>query len=784
MESDLNRVVPSIEGNIGSPSKVDIGEIASVLSQAPMALDMVKRSSFGTNLTNIAYVYNSSESGAFGVFDPAMDRSVKVKIVEEELRKMGYSVRYDGGRLYAWADDKSNDQIRDEMEKMYQQLDLKGGLIIGINAAKILDVAKRNFESLSKQADGSQYKPLDNSDFDLLVALHLGSTIVHESVHALGAKDESAPISAQKKWTQETMSTINQQRKAQGKVPLEMGQEIYNASTKMPVKTAQIRPFLDAVLPEALLQSLNYIDEEFFPVVKDPEDNMETILSKNHHRPIDGTFSTEKELRKEHSDDEVKRMSLQEMLENNRPRPLIRPVRVAGINSNIGGPNIGGPFYAIDENIPRVMDGTGIVDKISYQDGEDPYWHKRYQPENRSLTTDNFGRITYQYDERFTLVDYCNNNPMTWSSLYAEDNVTGPWRKVATSDMPDETKNVLLHAMRKIGFYKFQVKSGKRSAVRMHCSSEMTEAVERACGDMRLYKFEHGGYDAIWIVAPHVREEKVVSMEKAIIEGDSDSVDKLMGTSSMIADRISFILSVAKSVCEEHGIKDVYVVGGLPRTMAGTKDFREVNDLDFTAIHPSECSKLGGLLAEELSSTDLGVFLRTMTTSFSYEGMKMDFRGNFVPVDVRDLMRKNQIQVNTLNYDVYARDFTVNSLLYDFVKGEIYDVTGMGVNDVNARLVKTIFRPEEIIPRNPLIITRAILLALRGFKIVPELSEAMAKLGLSLFSGKLSTLRLAYEYEKIRKYDNGIGMLEDYGISGLKEIWEKARIENPKLFEE
>lgn len=784
--SQVDSVIPYIEQNIGSPSKVNIQEIASVLSQAGAALDMVRDSSFGSNLTNIAYVYNSSESGAFGVFDPKIDRSIKVKIVEDKLKQMGYDVKYENENLYAFSDNKSPEQVRNEMDKMYKDLDLKGGLVIGINASKILEISRKNFKELSeKMSKDGDFAPLDKSDFDILVALHLGSTIVHESVHALGAKDEAAPIQAQKKWTNEKLAQLNSERKSKGKIPFEMGGEIYNASSKMPIKTSQIIPFLDAVLPEALLRSFNEFNEEYFHVNKNPNDSMETILSKNYHTSEYSDISMSDGLSKDYTDEEVKRQSLQEMLENNRPRPIIRPVKTAGISSNLGGPNIGGPFYAVDENIPRVMDGRDIVDRIDYKDGEDPYWHKRYKPEHTSYTTDRYGRLTYKYDTYFTMVDFCNNNPMTWSSLYNEDNVTGPWRKVAAivDESTDERKNLILQSMRKIGFYKFQVKSGKRPAVRMYCASYMSDAIEKACSDMKIYKFNHDEHDAIWIVAPHVKESKIIFMEKAIVEGDSESVDKFMNTSSRILDKISFILSEAKEICKEHGITDIYAVGGLPRTMVGSKDFREVNDIDFTSSHPTECLKLGGLLGEELNVSDMGVFLRTMTMSMSYEGMKMDFRGNFTPVDVRDIMRKNGIKVTALNYDVYARDFTVNSLLYDFINNKIYDITGMGVKDVENKTLKTIFDPEEIIPRNPLIITRAIIMALRGYKIVPELSDVMISKSDDLFSGSISGLRLAYEYDKIIKYEKGNELLKDYGLFRLKNVWKEAKKQNPKLFE-
>jgi len=790
-ENNIDGVIPSIEGNIGSPGKVDVSEIASVLSQAGEALGMVKNSSFGSNLTNIAYIYNSSETGAFGVFDPNIDRSVKVKIVEEKLKAMGYGVKYDKGSLYAWSDGKNPEQVRDEMDKMYSDLELKGGLVIGINAAKILEVSRKNFSDLVREAGkDSRYEPLEKTDFDLLVALHLGSTIVHESVHAMGAKDEAGPIAAQKKWTDEKIAEINSQREAAGKVPFTVGSGIYNAkSMNWLQKASQVVPFLDSVLPEAMLRFFDSFDEQHNPVDKKPHDSMETILSKNEHNPPPKGFSTAEGLSADYSDDDLKKMTLQELLENSRPRPLIRPIRKkAGMNSNIGGPNIGGPFYAIDEYIPRMLDGRDVTDRINYKDGEDPYWQKRYRPENVSYTTDKFGKMTYKFDARFEMVDYNCNNPMTWSALYRDDNITGPWRKMASSgssdEIPDGVKNKILQSLRKIGYYKFQVKSGKRPAVRLYCASYMSDAVMRACKDMKVFTFSYGDDVAIWLVSAETKQKDIVRIEKSIHEGDSDSVDGVMGTSSRIKEQISFILTVAKSVCAEHGIKGVYAVGGLPRTMVGTGDFREVNDLDFTASHPTECLKLGGLLAEELNAADVSTYLRTMTMSFSFDGMKMDFRGNYIPVDVRDLMRENGIPVTPLNYDVYARDFTANSLLYDFSSNKIHDLTGMGESDAKSKTVRTMFNPADVIKRNPLIITRAIIMMMRGWNVVPELMDAMKTMTGELQSGLVNQLRLAYEYRKISEFSGSDDVLEDFGLSWLKDTYEKVRQENPQLFEE
>jgi tRNA nucleotidyltransferase/poly(A) polymerase len=136
-----------------------------------------------------------------------------------------------------------------------------------------------------------------------------------------------------------------------------------------------------------------------------------------------------------------------------------------------------------------------------------------------------------------------------------------------------------------------------------------------------------------------------------------------------------------------------------------------------------------------------------------------------------------------LNFDVYARDFTVNSLLYDFMQNRIYDVTGQGLPDLSRRLVRTHFDPADVVPANPLVITRAIVMNLMGFEIDPSLAEVMAAHAQDLRTA-CSPVRLAYEYDKISKYEDGAWMLKEFGLEWLKEVREQAASENPKLFGE
>jgi len=771
-------IIPVVKTHMG-PGFPSVDEISGVLSQTGLAMSLIQQSSYASLLSTIAYVYNSNAGGSFGLFDPTLDKTVKWKLVQDELDKRGYQTEVRDGRLYAWSEEKSGDDVSAEMEQLFSDIDRDGGLVIGINSEAIKSVAEKDF-SLSN-TDGA----MDESDKDVLIALHLASTIIHEAVHAHGAEDEASPISHQQAFTQEALKKINAERIGAGKEPFNMTGDVHRAGGAGWYRTAQLT-MLDTVLPEAFLRRNFDIIEPLYHVDKERNDSLETVLNKNVHTDV-STPIMEEALAKDHDEDNLARdHTLEDLLDEKRPHPIIVPLaKTAGMNSNLGGPFISSPV-SIDQNLVRVWDGRDIQDRIDYKEGEDPYWHTRYLPANFEWTKDRFGRPTYQYTERYKWVDYANNNPQPWSQLFREDIVTGPWRKSAAADLGlDEEKNVAISMLRALGYYKNLIKTGKKKAIRIVLDQPLLENAAAAIADVNHEVFHNEDGSALWIYGGDVDLSLVREAEEAVVSGEqSDLVETLTGCREDLEDLFNFILSRAKSVAAEYGITGVYVVGGFPRTLVETGDFTEVNDLDFTGSHPDECLKLGGILASELNAKDQSLFHRTMTLSYSYRGMKMDFRGHMTPFDVRPLMREHGIPTTPLNFDIYARDFTVNSLLYSFVDNKIYDVTGQGVADIGKKLIRTFFPPKKVLPQNPLTITRAIIMKLRGWNIDPDLSSSMKHFADAVFSGQVSEERLAYEYEKIAKYEMGDELLKEYGLEKLKEIRDRVKAENPELFEE
>jgi len=195
----------------------------------------------------------------------------------------------------------------------------------------------------------------------------------------------------------------------------------------------------------------------------------------------------------------------------------------------------------------------------------------------------------------------------------------------------------------------------------------------------------------------------------------------------------------------------VYIVGGYPREVAMGLSISSVKDLDFSGAWRNQSQKVGGLLAERLGITDVKIFHRTGTLSFVYKDVKVDFKGNFSPVEVRKEMREQGIPTTPLNMDIYNRDFTINMLIYNVLTKKIHDVCKCSMEDIKGKLIQTFFSANNIVQQNPIIILRALKYKIRhGFDIDPELHIAMKRHRGLLFDGRYSDERLKIARENFK----------------------------------
>lgn len=128
--------------------------------------------------------------------------------------------------------------------------------------------------------------------------------------------------------------------------------------------------------------------------------------------------------------------------------------------------------------------------------------------------------------------------------------------------------------------------------------------------------------------------------------------------------------------------------------------------------------------------------------------------------------RNPETAFGTINEDCFRRDFTINALYHNISTDEDIDLTGLGLTDLEAGLIRTCAEPEIIFSDDPLRIMRAVRFASRlGFRI-----DAETENGIKNHAKRLEIIsqeRITDEFNKILMSANpvlGFVMLKDYGI--------------------
>ena len=227
-------------------------------------------------------------------------------------------------------------------------------------------------------------------------------------------------------------------------------------------------------------------------------------------------------------------------------------------------------------------------------------------------------------------------------------------------------------------------------------------------------------------------------------------------------------ITTIEEVALEFGVEDAYFVGGYPRALAMGLPLSEVHDLDIASGRPQKAMELAGFFAERAKPEDYEILHRTGTVRVTAKGLEIDFQGSSSHDEVAPYVRMWGVEETPLALNVFDRDFTMNALAIRVGTNEILDVTKRGMPDISDHRIASIIPPDVAVPRNPLMITRAIKFAARyGFSIERNLWKAMAK-HVGQLEKKLSPERIAIEAYVLSKYPQAEEMLEKLGLGKLE----------------
>lgn len=139
------------------------------------------------------------------------------------------------------------------------------------------------------------------------------------------------------------------------------------------------------------------------------------------------------------------------------------------------------------------------------------------------------------------------------------------------------------------------------------------------------------------------------------------------------------------------------------------------------------------------------------------------FRQDF---DYHDGRRPKRISFSTAKEDAKRRDFTINGMFYDPIRGEVLDYVG-GRADLKAKILRAIGNPHDRIKEDRLRMIRAVRMACRfDLKMEEKTQEAIRAHAKELFPA-VAIERVVQELEKGRVFGHLQAMLQGLHAFGL-----------------
>lgn len=222
------------------------------------------------------------------------------------------------------------------------------------------------------------------------------------------------------------------------------------------------------------------------------------------------------------------------------------------------------------------------------------------------------------------------------------------------------------------------------------------------------------------------------------------------------------------AISKAYSIDRPYVVGGIVRNHL-LKFEDPDSDLDMTT-NSQECIRLGILFSAQTKS--IFKMFEDRHIRIFYQGRSIDYSPNvlsFSHPGVANWLRENKPDKEK-DIETFSRDFTINSMHQDVETGEIFDPTGLGIQDIQSRIVRTPLPPEITIKNDPRRIFRAIKLASQfNMSIDSEIIEYTRANSEIILNSKLTPQYMTNEINLALKYDEqaAISNIFDLGLFKL-----------------
>lgn len=232
---------------------------------------------------------------------------------------------------------------------------------------------------------------------------------------------------------------------------------------------------------------------------------------------------------------------------------------------------------------------------------------------------------------------------------------------------------------------------------------------------------------------------------------------------------IDDILSKMEKIADRLKLSQPFLVGGVPRdrVIGKLQKPSDIKDVDITT-GDLDILKLAKGVARVFPDNNFRTY-DDGHSSVDIYGLHVDFSSHFVAPGIEEELQKMGISdINDMKLELYSRDFTMNTLLESLDFKSIYDITGRGIDDIEAGIIKCPVDPSITIGVDARRILRAIKFAIKyNFKIDEELKSAMYA-----HRKKIQKLPQKFVEDKVNEIvlldaDKGIEYLIEYKILPL-----------------
>lgn len=248
--------------------------------------------------------------------------------------------------------------------------------------------------------------------------------------------------------------------------------------------------------------------------------------------------------------------------------------------------------------------------------------------------------------------------------------------------------------------------------------------------------------------------------------------EHILTESAKAEQAIQLLAGVVKDTPYENKI---FIVGGYVRDLLLRKPSKDVDlVVDGFGIE-------GGIQAAEFIAKRLGIYKKdTNPVIFPRFGTaKLTIKLPTGPFDIEFVAprkeqytpgsRKPLVSAGTIHDDALRRDFTINALFKNLSSGEIVDLTGRSLKDLERKLIQTTSDPDWIFQEDPLRILRAIRFAFKyNFDLPLSVVRAIKRNASKLKN--ISAERIQDELNKILVVEKPSRAIRMFEITGILSI--------------